>query len=235
MKSEKVPMKKERENKSRSPFLGFWHYGVILTYLSAAAGVVGIFLSITLSPFWGCICLYISALCDSFDGMVAGTRKNRTEQDKKFGMQIDSLSDLIAFVIAPVCIGFGMGLNSWYFIILYCIFVISGLARLGYYNVSEEERAAAEGGKRKYFEGLPVAIDVIVLPIAYLITTMLDIPLFTAIFMALCYGVMAFFFVFRFRMIKAGPKLLLFTFFAVAAVITALALVRTFVFGVPLV
>lgn len=218
-----------------SLFLGFWHYGVLLTYLSAASGTVSVYLSLKVSPFWGCVCLFLSALCDSFDGLVASTRKNRSAQDKKFGMQIDSLSDLIAFVVAPVSVGLGMGLDSWYFLILYCIFVICGLARLAYYNVSEEERAAEKGGKRKYFEGLPVAIDVIVLPIAYLIVTMIAVPLFTAIFMAVCYGSMAFLFVFRFRMIKASPRGLLFTFLAVAVTVLALVLVRTFVFGVPLV
>lgn len=218
-----------------SPFLGFWHYGVLLTYLSAASGTLCIFLSLKVSPFWGCICLFVSALCDSFDGIVAATRKDRSAQDKKFGMQIDSLSDLIAFVVAPVCVGLGMGLDSWYFLVLYCGFVICGLARLAYYTVSEEERAAEQGGRRKYFEGLPVAIDVIVLPIVYLIVTMVSVPLFTAILMAVCYGTMAFLFVFRFRMIKASPRGLLFLFLAVAVTILALVLVRTFVFGVPLI
>lgn len=216
-------------------FVGFYHYGVILTYLSACAGTCGIFLSLAVSPFWGCVCLFISSLCDSFDGLVANTRKNRSAADRSFGMQIDSLSDLIAFVVAPVAIGFGMGMDRWYHYIIYCIFVICGLARLAYYNVSEEERRGKEGGKRTYFEGLPVAIDVIVLPIFYLIATMVRIDLFTQLFMGFAYLLLAFLFVFRFRMFKADTKGLIITIACVTVTVIALCLIRYYVCGVPLV
>lgn len=216
-------------------FVGFYHYGVLLTYLSTCAGTVGIFLSLTLSPFWGCICLFISSLCDSFDGSVARTRKNRSDADKKFGMQIDSLSDLIAFVLAPVAIGYGMGLNAWYFIVLYCIFVMSGLCRLAYYNVTEEERAAKEGGNRKYFEGLPVAIDVYVIPVFYLIVTMVNNRIVTLLMMGGAYAILAFLFVFRFRMPKADTRTLLISAVIVAVVVIGLSLIKVYVVGVPLI
>ena len=42
---------------------------------------------------------YMAAgFCDMFDGKIASTRK-RTRQEKRFGIQIDSLSDLACFGI----------------------------------------------------------------------------------------------------------------------------------------
>jgi hypothetical protein len=43
-----------------------------------------------------------------FDGKVARTKKDRTEQEKSFGIQIDSLSDLVSFGVLPAVIGFAM-------------------------------------------------------------------------------------------------------------------------------
>ena len=95
-------------------FVGFWHYGVVLTYLSVVSAVIGICFSIGGNkrslPEVGVICLLLSGFCDGFDGAVAKTRKNRTKQDAMFGERIDSLSDLIAFGVAPVMIGFGISI-----------------------------------------------------------------------------------------------------------------------------
>lgn len=227
-------MKTARENKRRFPFVGFWHYGVILTYLSAAAGVVGIFLSATVGPFWGVVCLFVSGLCDAFDGVVAGTRKNRTDADKKFGEQIDSLSDLVAFGVAPVAIGFFRGMKDWYFMIPLCIFTLCALIRLAYYNVTEEARVSSGAGKRTSFEGLPVTNVAIAIPTFYVIATMFTDPLVTSIVLTVGYLLTAFLMVFRFRMPKAGPKGLLIAVGIYTVVIISLVLVRTFVCDVPL-
>ena len=139
--------------------VGFYHYGVILTYLSVVAAIVGICFSVggnkSARPDIGVICLLISGVCDAFDGAVAKTRKNRTKEDRMFGERIDSLSDLIAFGVAPAMIGFGMRLNRWYFLPVYAVFVLCALIRLAYFDVTEEIRTSEENcGRRLYYEGL---------------------------------------------------------------------------------
>lgn len=128
--------------------VGFYHYGVILTYLSVVAAIVGICFSVGgnkgARPDIGVICLLISGVCDAFDGAVAKTRKNRTREDRMFGERIDSLSDLIAFGVAPAMIGFGMRLNRWYFLPVYAVFVLCALIRLAYFDVTEELRTSEE-------------------------------------------------------------------------------------------
>ena len=162
-----------------TPFLGFWHYGVVLTYISLASGIVGICFSVGGArepyPWVGIICLLISGFCDAFDGVVARTRKNRTREDCMFGARIDSLTDLIAFGVAPAMIGFGMHINRWYYLPIYIFFVLCGLVRLAYFDVTEQIRTEdADCGKRKYYQGLPITNAAVFLPIFYLIATLFE-------------------------------------------------------------
>ena len=88
--------------------IGFYDYTVWLTYLSFISACTGIYLTLAYSlPMYGIVCLLISGLCDAFDGKVAATKKDRTELGKKFGIQIDSLSDVVAFGILPGVVGMG--------------------------------------------------------------------------------------------------------------------------------
>ena len=219
-------------------FVGFWHYGVILTYLSVLSAVVGILLSVTGYPFFGgVICLWISGVCDAFDGAVAKTRKNRTTEDKMFGERIDSLSDLVAFGVAPVAIGYGMGMHEWYYIVVFGIYVLSALVRLAYFDVTEEIRMQDPNcGRRTSYEGLPVTNTAIGMPVFYLIAIMfcglsgLAGTLVPKLVMCFGYLLVAFLFVFRFKMVKLYTKGLIVTILIVAALCVSLLLVNIYVF-----
>ena len=63
--------------------IGFYSYTVILTYLSLVFAMVGIHLSVIGIYQWSFICLMMCGICDTFDGMVARSKKNRTEEEKK--------------------------------------------------------------------------------------------------------------------------------------------------------
>ena len=66
--------------------IGFYDYTVILTYLSLMSGTIGIMLCLNGMghPYLGMFFLLFSGLCDTFDGKVARTKKDRTPQMKKF-------------------------------------------------------------------------------------------------------------------------------------------------------
>ena len=111
--------------------LGYYHYGVVLTYLSLVSSVIGI--SMTLNGrhiTLAIVCLMVSGCLDAFDGRVARTRKNATDEEKSFGIQIDSLCDMVCFGVLPACIGFACGLNKWYHIAILALFVLAALIRL---------------------------------------------------------------------------------------------------------
>ena len=220
-------------------FVGFWHYGVILTYLSVASAIVGIALSAVGYPFFGgVICLWVSGICDAFDGAVACTRKNRTADDKAFGSRIDSLSDAIAFGVAPIMIGYGMGMKEWYYLIPFVLYVLCAVCRLAYYDVEEDKRLQdPEAGRRTSCEGLPVTNAAIGAPVFYLVAIMfrpiggLVAVLVPKLIMCFYYLLMSFLMVFKFRMAKLGVKGVSITISIVVVLCVGLILVNTFVFG----
>ncbi len=218
-------------------FVGFYHYGVVLTYLSVVSAIIGIGLSVVGYPFFGgIICLWISGICDAFDGVVARTRKNRTVEDKMFGAKIDSLSDVIAFGVAPVMIGYGMGMHEWYFMIPFVIYVLCAVCRLAYYDVEEDLRVQrGETGRRTSCEGLPVTNSAIGVPIFYLIAIMfrnldgLAGVLVPKLIMCFCYLLVSFLMIFKFKMVKLGAKGVSITIAIVTALCVGLLLVNCLV------
>ena len=93
--------------RNKTMMIGVYDYTVILTYLSLISGVLGFIITVTGvgHPDIGIFFLMVSGIMDAFDGKVARTKKNRTEMAVNFGIQIDSLADLICFGILPVSIG----------------------------------------------------------------------------------------------------------------------------------
>lgn len=88
----------------RDTMIGFYDYTVILTYISLASSILGMISACYARIGWAIFFLGMSGLLDTFDGKVARTKKNRTEDQKRFGIQIDSLCDIVCFGVCPVII-----------------------------------------------------------------------------------------------------------------------------------
>ena len=99
-----------------------------------------------------------------FDGVVARTHKTRSEDAKKFGIQIDSLCDIVCFGVGPAIICYCMGMNGIVGVLILMFYVLAGLIRLAYFNVTEENRQKAEKGVRKAYNGIPVTTTAVVIP-----------------------------------------------------------------------
>ena len=85
-------------------------------------GVSGILAAMNGSPYSALLCLMVSGLLDAFDGRIARTKKNRTEQEKRFGIQIDSLNDVVCFGVLPGVIGASLGGGEWWLRATFSIF-----------------------------------------------------------------------------------------------------------------
>ena len=161
--------------------IGFFDYTVWLTYLSLLSAGAGILVSLDGDghPYWGTLFLLLCGLCDAFDGKVARRKKDRSETEQKFGIQIDSLSDLVAFGVLPVGIGMAMMRRSTLMglkpIVGCCLagvmllYLLAAMIRLAYFNVTEEERQKKEKGVRKTYLGLPVTSAALIFPSVMLI------------------------------------------------------------------
>ena len=152
------------ETEKNSLLIGYYNYTVILTYIGMLVGFAGILFATKNNINYALLCLVISGFCDMFDGAIASTRK-RTKKEKRFGVQIDSLSDLICFGVLPAII-VNFKVNNKFTAWICGLFVLCALIRLAFFNVDEEERQDQEDGRRKYYLGMPVTMIAIILPLA---------------------------------------------------------------------
>lgn len=150
-------------------FIGFYGASVLLTYIGLAFAVVGMVLSFLGFIPAAIMCLILAGVCDMFDGTVARACK-RSDTEKKFGVQIDSLVDTVSFGVFPVILGICMGFTSRLNIIVYVMFVLAAVIRLAYFNVLVEEKTVFNKKKKEkisYYYGLPVTSIAIILPFTY--------------------------------------------------------------------
>ena len=149
-------------------FIGFYDYTVILTYMSLVSAMTGMILASRDRFTAAVICLVVCGICDAFDGTVARSKKNRTEDEKAFGIQIDSLCDAVSFGIFPALLCYHMGVDSVPGIVILCLFALCGVIRLAFFNVEEGKRQQTEGGCNKTYRGLPITTSSIILPLVYM-------------------------------------------------------------------
>lgn len=144
--------------------IGFYDYTVILTYLSLLSAVGGMTFAYHGRLIPSIMCLLLCGLFDMFDGKVARTKKNRTQEEKSFGIQIDSLSDVVAFGVLPAVIAISVSRGTWYVCLAAGLYVLAGLIRLAYFNVTEEIRQASTTECRKNYSGLPITSAALIFP-----------------------------------------------------------------------
>lgn len=166
-------MKREK----KKVLIGYYTKSVILTYLSVISAIIGMYIAlIENEPKYALLLLIISGLCDAFDGKVARSCK-RTEQEKQFGVELDSLADLIAFIMFPIIIFYSLGLHSIINVIIFILFALGGVIRLAYFNTIADQNAPV-----KYYSGLPVTSTAIIFPVFYLLTMLLTSNTFNIIY-----------------------------------------------------
>ena len=144
--------------------IGYYNYIVILTYIGALFGFGGIIFINEGNLKMALVCLFLAGFCDMFDGKIASTKK-RTPQEKRFGIQIDSLSDLINFGVLPALIVLYCSEKTVFSVLVSALFLLCALIRLAWFNVDEEERQNQTSTRREFYLGLPVTSTALLLPL----------------------------------------------------------------------
>ena len=150
-------------------FIGFYNYTVILTYISLISSLCGMKLAHDGRFGLAICCLAISGICDMFDGVVARTKKDRTADQKNFGIQLDSLCDVVCFGVFPAVYLYFWGINTIWGIALLMLYVLCAVIRLAFFNVLEAKRQETEDGCTKFYRGLPVTSASMIFPFFYLV------------------------------------------------------------------
>ena len=151
-------------------FIGLYNYTVVLTYIGLSSAVFGMMEAMKQDYRTAVLCLLICGLCDMFDGKIARTAKKRTKDEKAFGIQIDSLCDVICFGVFPAVLGYSLCPASTYSVLCMIFFVLAAVIRLAYFNVMEFNRNSDE--HLECYRGLPVTSSALIMPCVALITAL---------------------------------------------------------------
>lgn len=119
----------------------------LFTSANLAFGVLGITLSATNNTFCAAICILLSLVADGLDGRVA----RALGVAGPMGRELDSLSDVVGFGVAPAYMLYmkelyGLG---WIAYVPLLAFAVLGAFRLARFNIKTDE-------VHGYFEGLPI-------------------------------------------------------------------------------
>lgn len=189
-------------------FIGFYDYTVFLTYLSLISSVLGMTRAIHGDYKLAIFCLAFSGICDAFDGIVARTKKNRTVDQKNYGIQLDSLCDVICFGLFPAMICYLLGVRGALGVVLVVFYTLCAVIRLAFFNVLEAKRQTTEGGATKSYRGLPVTSIAFILPLTFWLQFLLSDMTFLVLLHVVLLLV-GFLFVLDFRLPKPGPKVII--------------------------
>lgn len=149
--------------------IGFYDYTVILTYVSLASSVIGMTQAIHGRFKAAVVLLAFSGLCDMFDGKIARTKKNRSDDAKAFGIQIDSLCDVVCFGAFPALICYLLGVRGFLGMTVIALYCVSSVIRLAFFNVMEMNNALITEEGEKFYRGLPITSMAVALPLVFMI------------------------------------------------------------------
>ncbi len=169
--------------------IGYYNASVWLTFLGTAVSVGGM-----ISAFRGHTKLVIAALMtagiiDLFDGVVA-RRIERNENEKVFGIHLDSLADMISFVALPLSLYIHLGFKHVPDLILLFFYAFAAIQRLAYFNVHSQKES--KGNSR--YRGLPVTYAALILPWSWLLLQVF-LPAFLLPVMSMVLALTAIFFI----------------------------------------
>jgi len=111
--------------------------------------------------FFAAIAILLASVFDVLDGKVA----RLSGATSKFGVQYDSLADLISFGIAPAVLAYSWALRPYgrFGWLAAFLFVVCGALRLARFNVM------SSAGEVKYFKGLPIPAAALMIALTILL------------------------------------------------------------------
>ncbi len=149
--------------------IGIYRKCDLVTLLGTCFALAGIILVVNgyiIYPIFALIC---AAICDAFDGVVA-RRFRSLKEEEIYGVELDSLSDVISFGILPMLIVLKTSPANVFTYASCIFFSVCGVIRLAYFNMLTNTKRK----EKKEFIGLPITSSAIIIPSIYLLSKMLS-------------------------------------------------------------
>ena len=158
-----------------------------------------------------------------FDGKIARSKKNRTDDEKLYGVQIDSLCDVVCFGVFPALICFLIGVRGPIGMFIVGYYCVCSVIRLAFFNVLETRRQQVEEGANKYYHGLPITSMAIVLPLVFMLQVFVSDRAFVLV-LYFALAIVGTLFIVDFKLKKPDNKTLVFLVIVVAAAVIIVVL-----------
>ncbi|MDQ0222391.1 CDP-alcohol phosphatidyltransferase family protein [Streptococcus moroccensis] len=143
-------------------WLGEYNKSVLLTYLGVVFALLAIGAVINDQLALAMMAFVISGICDLFDGVVA-RRMTRTKAQEQFGVEIDSLCDMINFAALPAILLMTQVPISGLNVVLAVLYSLAAVTRLAHFN----RLTKGEEGSTTHFVGVPVTYGALAFPLSY--------------------------------------------------------------------
>ncbi|MGV8991515.1 MAG: CDP-alcohol phosphatidyltransferase family protein [Thiobacillus sp.] len=160
-------------NHADRPFLGAYNSACLLSLAGVTAAVVAMALATSRIIELALVGLILAGLADLFDGVVA-RRLKRSDYEKEFGVQLDTVVDAVAFVATPVIIALNAAPASLPMLTGMTVFVVAGVVRLAHFNTLSVRCAT----QSTHHRGLPVTYTALILPLLFLLREQLSSAVF---------------------------------------------------------
>ncbi len=190
--------------KEKLPIFEFVNRAMPVTFAAVVCGLLGMWLALCGRVDAGMICLIMAGIFDMFDGPIARGKKGRVADEKRFGIELDSLADIINFGFVPPVMLFASGLAAWYYVPLFMLYLLAGIIRLAYFNVMAL-RSTDDGESPGHYVGVPITTAAGIFPLCWLIARSLP-DVFAKALMAVVMFILAILFVSPIRIPKVRRR-----------------------------
>ncbi|MCB0322004.1 MAG: CDP-diacylglycerol--serine O-phosphatidyltransferase, partial [Bdellovibrionales bacterium] len=122
--------------------------GIFCGFLAAISATRGEFV-------YACKCIALAILLDGLDGRVA----RKLNATSAFGREFDSLSDVVAFGVAPAILVYSWGFNrvaDEFGLLIAFVFLVCGATRLARFNITSTGELVLRKSAGSGFQGLPI-------------------------------------------------------------------------------
>ena len=147
--------------------IGLYKIWTIFSYVGLLFGTLSIYFARIKDYKLAILFLMFSSLIDIFDGSFA-RRFERTKEEKKFGIEIDSILDTINFGAIPIIIFLNMGYESLYDYIIVFLYLFVVTMRLAFFN-SDLVNLKGNNSKYEIYYGFPVTTIPLFMALGYII------------------------------------------------------------------
>ena len=129
--------------------------GLLCAILGIYYAVAGVFPAAMIGMLW-------AVLFDWYDGIIARRLKGRTDEQKAFGEQLDSLIDIVSFSVCPSVVMMSYGDFSPWLLPGAFVIVSTGVIRLSHFNVFGMVDEST-------YQGLALDNNILILSIVFLL------------------------------------------------------------------